>query len=56
MNETIGVQLITPSLTPNYKKNPSFRVYHVDAETYEVLDFDQYRLNLTKYNELGASA
>ncbi|EAR89553.1 ser/thr phosphatase family protein (macronuclear) [Tetrahymena thermophila SB210] len=56
VNETIGVQLITPSLTPNYKKNPSFRVYHVDAETYEVLDFDQYRLNLTKYNELGASA
>lgn len=31
--------------------NPSFRVYEVDAETNQPINYDQYRLNLTKWNQ-----
>lgn len=45
-----GINYVAPSLVPS-KTNPSIRVYHV--EDMEVVDFDQYRLNLTQANECG---
>ncbi len=35
---------VIPSLTTFAKLNPSFRVYEMDAETFELLDYEQYRL------------
>ncbi len=60
----VGVIYITPSLT-TYKKfnrtkillfsytrlNPSFRIFEVDSETNQIVDYRQYRLNLTKWNQ-----
>ncbi len=31
--------------------NPSFRVFEVDAETNQPINYQQYRLNLTKWNQ-----
>jgi len=30
---------------------PSFRIFEIDSETNQIVDFKQYRLNLTKANE-----
>lgn len=43
-------------MTSYGKHNPSFRVFEVNALTYEILDFHQYRLNLQKYNAIGPAA
>ena len=40
--DAVGVQFIGPSITPLKHVNPSVRVLHVDPETYDVMDFDQY--------------
>jgi len=50
-NEISGIIHINPSLTTFPYLNPSFRVYEMDSETYEILDFVQYRLYLNKTNE-----
>ena len=51
--KTLGSVLITPSVTTFSHQNPSFRVYSMDASTYELLDYDQYFLNITKANEFA---
>ena len=45
-----GVFLISPSVTPYGHINPSFRLYHMDETTYELLDYQQYYLDLAKAN------
>ena len=39
---TVGHALIAPSLTPNFNLQPSFRIYEIDPESYEVMDYHQY--------------
>jgi sphingomyelin phosphodiesterase len=46
-----AVNLIAPSLTTMHDLHPSFRVYHIDVETNQVVDYDQYRLDLDKWNK-----
>jgi len=52
-NSTIGLSFIPGSLTTYSYLYPEFRIYEVDAETNLPLNYHQYRLNLSKYNELG---
>jgi len=47
----VGVIYIAPSLTTYSKLNPSFRIFEVDSETNQIVDYKQYRLNLTKWNQ-----
>ena len=54
--EVLKTQFVGPSLTTFSNLNPSFRVFTVDQDTNEIIDYTQYRLNLTKYNQIGPSA
>jgi sphingomyelin phosphodiesterase len=54
--EVLKTQFVGPSLTTFTNLNPSFRVFTVDQDTNEVIDYTQYRLNLDKYNQIGPSA
>ena len=47
---------VAPSLTTWTHLNPSFRVFEVDTETNEIVDYVQYRLDLDKWNAQGPSA
>ncbi len=51
----ININYIAPSLTPNEGEgiNPSFRQYIIDSNTKRIIDYEQYRLNLTEANEIG---
>ena len=40
------------SLTTYSSYHPSFRVFHVDTDTNQLLDYDQYRLDLDKWNKV----
>ena len=42
--------LIAPSVTPYVDQNPSYRVFEMDPDTYELLDYQQFHMNLTKAN------
>ena len=44
------VQWISPSLTTWKGHNPAFRIFTADSNTKEIVDFDQYRLNLAQAN------
>lgn len=54
--KVVKTQYIGPSLTTFTNLNPSFRMYTMDKVSNEVLDYTQYRLNLTKYNQEGEFA
>jgi len=45
-----GVVLVSPSLTTFSHVNPSYRVYTMDPFTFQLLDYDQYYLDLTEAN------
>eukprot|EP00826_Nyctotherus_ovalis_P040240 TRINITY_DN3943_c0_g1_i2.p1 TRINITY_DN3943_c0_g1~~TRINITY_DN3943_c0_g1_i2.p1 ORF type:complete len:567 (+),score=111.55 TRINITY_DN3943_c0_g1_i2:143-1843(+) len=49
-SKTVNVVNIHPSLTTFRGLNPSFRVYEVDRSSGELLDYEQYRLNIAKAN------
>jgi len=49
-NNTVGVQLIAPSVTTETDENPSFRIYMYDKNTFEILDIFQYYMNVTQAN------
>ena len=51
----INVNFIAPSLSTNDGGNPSFRIYNIDSNTLHVIDYEQYRLNLTDANEKGTA-
>jgi len=48
--EIAGVNFEHPSLTPCYWVLPSYRMYYMDSTSYSLLDYDQYRFNMTKAN------
>ena len=49
--DAVAAALLGPSITPRKKLNPSIRVYAVDPETYEVLDYDQYYTQLDAFDD-----
>ena len=48
-----AMAFIGPSITPLHNVNPSLRVYHVDPETYEVMDYSQYYTQLYNFEKLN---
>ncbi|CAO3591762.1 unnamed protein product [Absidia cylindrospora] len=51
-SEAISVAYVAPSITPYFQVNPSFRVYKVDKNTFEVLDSLTYMADLEEANAL----
>lgn len=49
-NKTVQMGFQASSMTPNWDRNPSFRLYTVDADTGIPVNYEQYRLNLTAAN------
>jgi len=45
------INFINPALTTMPMQNPSFRVYEMNSENFNIIDFIDYRLNLTKSNQ-----
>lgn len=45
-----GVVMVAPSVTPYGHINPSFRLYSMDRQTYQLQSYQQYNLNLTLAN------
>lgn len=54
-DKIIAVDFIGPSLTTFSDHLPSFRVFTVDSETNQVIDYTQYRLNLDFWNKQAPS-
>ena len=49
----VAVTHVGPSLTTYTKLNPSFRVFEVDNDTNQIVDYTQYRINLEESNKTG---
>ena len=49
----LSVGYIGPSITPFTDGNPSFRVYEVDSETFEIMDSLTYQMNLDDAHNLN---
>ena len=47
----ININYIAPPLTTYPGRNPSFRQFILDSNTKNVIDYQQYRLNLTEANQ-----
>ena len=54
--KVIKTQFISPSMTTWTNLHPSYRIYEVDTDTNEIVDYTQYRLDLDKYNTIGEKA
>ena len=52
-SKIIHLNFIAPQLTTYSKKLPSYRIYYIDKDTMQVLDYEQYRFNLSYSNETG---
>ena len=50
-NKIINLNFVAPQLTTYSSKLPSYRIYTIDDETKQVLDYEQYRFDLKKSNE-----
>lgn len=50
-----AVSFMSPSITPGSNVNSAIRFYHVDPETYEIMDFDQYYTQVGDFNVLPQS-
>ena len=46
----INMNFIAPSFTPLEGGHPSFRMFYLDSNTKNIIDYDQYRLNITAAN------
>jgi sphingomyelin phosphodiesterase len=51
-NKVNNVLYMASSLTTYSKRNPSFRIYEIDLDTLLPIDYNEYRLNLGKWNNL----
>ena len=52
--ETKGAQISSAAGGTRTNRNPSFRVFYLDPVTYDVLDSDVYRINMTSHlGDLG---
>ena len=49
----ININYIAPPLTTYPGRNPSFRQFIIDSNTKNVIDYEQYRLNITEANLNG---
>ena len=52
-DKIIHLNFIAPQLTTYENRLPSYRIYTIDEETKQVIDYEQFRFNLTKSNEEG---
>jgi len=52
-DQYIGVSHVNPSLTTYTFRTPTFRVYEMNAETFELMDYVQYSMDLEKSNKEG---
>jgi sphingomyelin phosphodiesterase len=43
-----GTQWIAPSLTTYWYRNPSFRIFEANKDTFDITDLIQYRMNIGK--------
>jgi hypothetical protein len=43
--------LVAPSLTTFERRHPEYRVLTIDYDTLQVLDYEQYRLDLSKFTK-----
>jgi hypothetical protein len=50
----IGIAFVAPSVTPQTNINPSFRIYTYNRTSFEVLDYQQFTINLTDCNIKGS--
>lgn len=51
-DQAVSIAYVAPSITPYIKLNPTFRVYSVHPETYEIMDFDQYYTQIAEFDDL----
>ena len=51
----ININYIAPPVTPYPGRNPSFRQFIIDSNTKNLIDYEQYRLNLTDSNAKGVA-
>ena len=49
----ISINYVAPSFTTNHYTFPSFRYYLLETSTFNVVDYYQYRLNVTEANKNG---
>ncbi|WFD36533.1 hypothetical protein MCUN1_003416 [Malassezia cuniculi] len=49
--DAVAAALMGPSVSPGRYVNPGVRVYVVDPQTYEVLDYDQYYTQLDEFDD-----
>ena len=52
-DKIININFIAPQLTTYENKLPSYRIYTIDEETKQVIDYEQFRFNLSRSNEEG---
>ncbi|UZJ52353.1 hypothetical protein CBS101457_001673 [Exobasidium rhododendri] len=50
-----AVSFMGPSITPGSNVNSALRFYHIDPETYEVQDYDQYYTQVNDFADLPAA-
>ncbi|WFD00866.1 hypothetical protein MYAM1_003621 [Malassezia yamatoensis] len=50
--DAVANAFLGPSLTPSQNVQPSLRVYEVDPETYEVMDYQQYFTPISEFANL----
>ncbi|KAJ9477988.1 putative acid sphingomyelin phosphodiesterase [Pseudozyma hubeiensis] len=48
-----AVSFMAPSVTPGNNVNPALRIMHVNASTYEVMDYHQFYTPVTAFPDLG---
>ena len=44
---------MVPSMDPNGQINPSARMWYLDPETFEVIEYEQYMLDLQEVRNKG---
>lgn len=49
--EPISVAYVCPSLTTHTYNRPTYRVFEMDRDTYQLTDYVQYSMNIEKSNE-----
>lgn len=49
--QPIGIGFVNPSLTTHMFSYPSFRIYDMHEQSYDLLDYTQYHLDLAKSNK-----
>lgn len=54
-SEIIDINYVAPPLTTYSNHLPSFRVYQIDSSTKHIIDYEQYRFNVTEANIKGGA-